>query len=235
MYSQYINNYENALKLVREVKAKDNKFETFLKHRTSLLEGNQTSLPLDSFLILPVQRLPRYELLLRDIIRYTWEEHKDFASLQLALKAIQKVTSFLNESRRLVETMEKLLSIQRRFTNLNEELLLPHRRYIKHSYLFQLTPDTKTTHKRVCFLFNDILLGADTAKFSPFAYSISNSITNSIHSNLPSFSGSTIFSASPASSLHNSSYTHLWTIPFKHSDIVLLGLFFLFFLFFLLS
>jgi hypothetical protein len=40
------------------------------------------SLDLASFLIMPVQRIPRYNLLLTDMMRNTWVDHPDYASLK---------------------------------------------------------------------------------------------------------------------------------------------------------
>lgn len=35
-----------------------------------------------AYLIMPVQRIPRYQLLLRDLLKHTEKDHNDFESLQ---------------------------------------------------------------------------------------------------------------------------------------------------------
>jgi hypothetical protein len=44
---------------------------------------------MDAFLILPVQRIPRYALLLADLYKHTWEQHADHENLQKSLNQIQ--------------------------------------------------------------------------------------------------------------------------------------------------
>lgn len=51
-----------------------------------------------NFLILPVQRLPRYVLLLRDLLKYTPEAHVDFEPLS---KAVDKMSSVADYVRRV--------------------------------------------------------------------------------------------------------------------------------------
>jgi hypothetical protein len=63
-YPIYINHYESAIRVLHEAQAKS---ATFAK----VLEESQIA----SLLITPVQRLPRYELLLRELARYTGAEH----------------------------------------------------------------------------------------------------------------------------------------------------------------
>jgi hypothetical protein len=41
-------------------------------------------------LIVPVQRIPRYVLLLEDMVKNTWENHKDLPNLQLALEKLKQ-------------------------------------------------------------------------------------------------------------------------------------------------
>jgi hypothetical protein len=40
--------------------------------------------PLESYLILPVQRIPRYQMLLSDLVKHTSPEHPDYHNLLTA-------------------------------------------------------------------------------------------------------------------------------------------------------
>jgi hypothetical protein len=51
---------------------------------------------LGSFLIMPVQRIPRYALLLRDLLKNTWEDHPDYENIQKALKLIESIGMDVN-------------------------------------------------------------------------------------------------------------------------------------------
>lgn len=70
MCSQYLNNYSNALQTVSTLHGNHN-FQQFLAAKRKDCGG----LDLMSFLIMPVQRIPRYEMLLRELNKYTPADH----------------------------------------------------------------------------------------------------------------------------------------------------------------
>ena len=53
---------------------------------------------LEDLLIMPVQRIPRYVLLLRDIIKSTWSEHNDWDGLHSALQMLEGIAVDVNEA-----------------------------------------------------------------------------------------------------------------------------------------
>jgi len=55
-------------------------------------------LDIESFLILPIQRLPRYSLLIRDILGSTPKHHKDFKILARAQGKMEMLLSYIDES-----------------------------------------------------------------------------------------------------------------------------------------
>jgi hypothetical protein len=69
-------------------------FAKFLKETR---EANPGELDLVDYLIQPVQRIPRYNLLLQQVIKYTPHDHPDRKDLQKALEATQTAASFINE------------------------------------------------------------------------------------------------------------------------------------------
>ena len=159
---------------------KDSKVVSFLNCQSSSLPGSFANLPVESLLILPVQRLPRYELLLRDIIKFTGEDHNDFKSLNQALKAVNEMTTVINESKRAMERMEQSLQIQQQFVNLTEDLLLPHRKYLKHGVLMEVERGKNIGH-RVLFLFSDILIIAEKKLKGTFSNAFFYEQTASLH------------------------------------------------------
>ena len=46
---------------------------------------------LASNLIKPVQRLPKYELIFKELLKKTFKEHPDYENIVVALKEFQKV------------------------------------------------------------------------------------------------------------------------------------------------
>ncbi|ODQ59311.1 hypothetical protein WICANDRAFT_84905 [Wickerhamomyces anomalus NRRL Y-366-8] len=73
----------------------------------SLIIGNE--LELQSFLIKPVQRLCKYPLLLRELVKYTDPNtSNNYNELNLALEISKKIANDINENQRRVENVEVL-------------------------------------------------------------------------------------------------------------------------------
>lgn len=59
-----------------------------------------------SFLIMPVQRVPRYEMLLKSVFKNTDKQHIDYEGLRKAVYEIETVAEFLNDKKRESENVE---------------------------------------------------------------------------------------------------------------------------------
>jgi len=71
-------------------------FSGFVESVVGIVDTYQLS----SLLIQPVQRVPRYEMLLMDMVKNTWETHPDLQSLQKALAAIKEIAKFINTQKK---------------------------------------------------------------------------------------------------------------------------------------
>lgn len=68
-----------------------------------------------SFLILPVQRIPRYELLLKEYLKFVRpNETAERAKIEKAVAAMHNIAAFINESKREFEHMSHLMRVQNR-------------------------------------------------------------------------------------------------------------------------
>jgi len=77
MYTSFVSNYNYAVLTIADLKEKSPAFNNFLnetRRRCNLMD-------LQSLMIQPVQRVPRYELLLMQLIKYTPETHPDSSEL----------------------------------------------------------------------------------------------------------------------------------------------------------
>merc|ERR1719474_1514698 len=72
LYLEYIGNYEKLLDLFGAKQHRNQQLTAFLR------EKRREKKPLSGFLILPVQRIPRYILLLRDLKKNTAETASDY-------------------------------------------------------------------------------------------------------------------------------------------------------------
>jgi len=72
---------------------------------------------LNSYLILPVQRVPRYSLLLRELIgcyeKYDKKNTQDYKSLVKAFEEIKTTTKDINKRVRTIENLNKLSELQK--------------------------------------------------------------------------------------------------------------------------
>ena len=64
---------------------------------------------LPNLLIQPIQRVPRYNLLLRDLLAKTSENHPDYGHLTAALKILEGVMEYLDKNITEIENIEKML------------------------------------------------------------------------------------------------------------------------------
>jgi len=103
-YTRYINNYDQSLKTLQWAQANSPELSRFLEEQAEV-----KSLSLSAFLIMPVQRLPKYELLLREALKYTPPHFDGHELLTEALSAINDVVIFINERKRSVENLSKLV------------------------------------------------------------------------------------------------------------------------------
>jgi hypothetical protein len=66
---------------------------------------------LGDYLIVPVQRLPRYMLLLTGIVKATKPEHSDYQNLTNALTKIKAATDHVNDSIKSNEKLSQFMEI----------------------------------------------------------------------------------------------------------------------------
>lgn len=67
-----------------------------------------------SFLILPVQRIPRYVLLLSDLLKNTVPQHPDYENIKAALQQIKELADYINIRKQDSEEINKILAIQQK-------------------------------------------------------------------------------------------------------------------------
>lgn len=70
-------------------------FVAFLKEARA--DKRHTQLDLMGYLIMPVQRVPRYVMLLQDMVKHTTAKHPDHAHLTQALAQMQATATLINE------------------------------------------------------------------------------------------------------------------------------------------
>ncbi|CAH3158863.1 unnamed protein product [Porites lobata] len=157
LYSTYANNFAKAQSELQEWEKKNNEFATFKKAQETRAECK--GLNLGALLITPVQRVPRYKLLLESLLNKTPRDHPDFDKLQEATVEINKVAHHINENIRQRENFQKMLSIQNALTGEGApKILAPGRLFIREGPLLKVC--SRGSQERMFFLFSDILIYA---------------------------------------------------------------------------
>ena len=118
---------------------------------------------------MPVQRIPRYKMLLEELSKYTLKGQDE--SLIEAIEEIQSVGNFLNKTLREDEAATKIIQINRKlfYRPLDEDkkiqLITPSRKFIMEGQ-FMVIPNNGLENEndsigwkyRTFYLFNDIIL-----------------------------------------------------------------------------
>ena len=138
MYAIYCSNHENAGNIYENVIATNLQFSEWISQQ-KLQNPQVKGAGLESYLIKPVQRLCRYPLLLKELLKVqthltyaiitqffvactscvtqeTDPKHPDFAKISNALDKIQAVINKVNEFKRKFEGEVNVLKVQKRIS-----------------------------------------------------------------------------------------------------------------------
>ncbi|XP_034511474.1 FERM, ARHGEF and pleckstrin domain-containing protein 2 isoform X3 [Ailuropoda melanoleuca] len=151
-FTSYFQRHDEVLTELEKATKRSKKLETVYKE----FELQKVCyLPLNAFLLKPIQRLVHYRLLLGRLCGHYAPTHPDSADCRDALQVITEVTSTLQHSLARLETLQKLTELQRDLVGV-ENLLAPGREFIREGCLHKLT--RKGLQQRMFFLFSDMLL-----------------------------------------------------------------------------
>lgn len=87
MYKQYLENFDDALTQRALLMCENKKFADLLASAQADPRCNGQGI--ESFLVTPVQRIPRYRMLLAELLKVTPESHIDHVDLKLSLVEVQ--------------------------------------------------------------------------------------------------------------------------------------------------
>jgi hypothetical protein len=154
LYKHYVNNFDKSVIALKECRSQNKRFKEFLEK----LEYTErlSKLSLDSFLILPVQRIPRYVLLLKELLRVTPSTHPDHEDLGHAHDAARELADYINRNKSDADTLNQIYAIKEQIEGY-DDLIATGRRFIRQG-------SAKRKAQVELFLFSDILLIAKHKK-----------------------------------------------------------------------
>ncbi|GHJ86190.1 hypothetical protein NliqN6_2592 [Naganishia liquefaciens] len=106
IYKEYCMKQSQAIAQLQAIRDQNTKIASYLQTVRNE-NGLIRNLDLSSFLLEPMQRLTRYPLLIRQIMKYG-EEPEELVQLDTALMSTERVLAEVNESVRLAENFERL-------------------------------------------------------------------------------------------------------------------------------
>uniref|UniRef100_A0A8C0ATA6 FERM, ARHGEF and pleckstrin domain-containing protein 2 n=1 Tax=Buteo japonicus TaxID=224669 RepID=A0A8C0ATA6_9AVES len=151
-FTSYLQKHDEVLTELEKATKRLKKLETVYKE----FELQKVCyLPLNTFLLKPIQRLMHYKLILARLCKHYTAEHRDFADCRNALKEVTEMTSRLQHSLIRLENFQKLTELQHDLIGI-DNLTAPGREFIREGCLYKLTK--KGLQQRMFFLFSDMLL-----------------------------------------------------------------------------
>lgn len=193
IYTGFINGFDAAMAILEKHTKRKKKFAAFLETRRRLLDHQQVNL--QAYILLPIQRIPRYQLLLSQLLKFTSPNHPDYTALVLAVRGIQQKANELNEAKRDHENYIELLKLTDRLST-PFVLLAPHRKLWRQGSLFLWKCKEKSSEIQIHLwfnfaLFNDMLVQfkkpntlLSQLKPNPRPYSV---LTSSSLTHVPAF------------------------------------------------
>uniref|UniRef100_W5KA02 FERM, ARHGEF and pleckstrin domain-containing protein 2 n=1 Tax=Astyanax mexicanus TaxID=7994 RepID=W5KA02_ASTMX len=151
-FTSYLQKHDEVLTELEKATKRVKKLETVYKE----FELQKVCyLPLNTFLLKPIQRLMHYKLILERLCKHYSPEHKDHHDCREALKEVAEIAAQLQSSLIRLENFQKLTELQRDLIGI-ENLTAPGREFIREGCLYKLTK--KGLQQRMFFLFSDMLL-----------------------------------------------------------------------------
>ncbi|XP_058633941.1 FERM, ARHGEF and pleckstrin domain-containing protein 2 isoform X1 [Onychostoma macrolepis] len=151
-FTGYLQKHDEVLTELEKATKRVKKLETVYKE----FELQKVCyLPLNTFLLKPIQRLMHYKLILERLCKHYAPQHRDYDDCNEALKEVAEIATQLQSSLIRLENFQKLTELQRDLIGI-ENLTAPGREFIREGCLYKLTK--KGLQQRMFFLFSDMLL-----------------------------------------------------------------------------
>ncbi|XP_054902221.1 faciogenital dysplasia isoform X1 [Poeciliopsis prolifica] len=155
MYGEYVKNFDRSMDLVNTWTQRSSQFKSVVQNiQKQEVCGNLT---LQHHMLEPVQRIPRYELLLKDYLKKLPDEALDRKDAEKALELISTAANHSNAAIRKMEKMNKLLEVYERLGG-EEDIVNPANELIKEGHIKKMSAKNGTAQDRYLYLFNNMVL-----------------------------------------------------------------------------
>ncbi|KXS18123.1 Dbl homology domain-containing protein [Gonapodya prolifera JEL478] len=156
-YRIFIENFGTTLKEIQALE-KNAEFRQFLQDTEQSPETKRQNLK--SYLLFPVQRVMRYQLLLQSIIKHSPEEHPDLENLRKARELMLSFANKVNERKKQAEETAGLFRAHEATDGCPPTIISSHRRLVTEAEVV----DQGSKKELHLFLFSDMLMIARLRK-----------------------------------------------------------------------
>ncbi|XP_027526003.1 FYVE, RhoGEF and PH domain-containing protein 2 isoform X2 [Corapipo altera] len=155
MYGEYVKNFDKAVELITAWSEKSPPFQELIAD----IQKRKVcaNLTLQHHMLEPVQRIPRYELLLKDYVRKLPPESPDRGDAEKALEMIFMVAKHSNAAIAEMERLQNLWVVYQRL-GLEDDIVDPSNQLIKEGPIQKVSTRNNSTSEKYLFLFNNMLL-----------------------------------------------------------------------------
>ncbi|NXT61430.1 FGD2 protein, partial [Chaetops frenatus] len=167
MYGEYVKNFDKAVELITAWSEKSPPFQELIADIQTVplsVAGVPAqkrkvcaNLTLQHHMLEPVQRIPRYELLLKDYVQKLPPQSPDRGDAQKALEMIFMVAKHSNAAIAEMERLQNLWVVYQRL-GLEDDIVDPSNELIKEGPIQKISTRNNSTSEKYLFLFNNMLL-----------------------------------------------------------------------------
>ncbi|XP_044211683.1 FYVE, RhoGEF and PH domain-containing protein 4a isoform X4 [Thunnus albacares] len=155
MYAEYVKNFDKAMEVLKQWTDRSPQFKAIIQEIQS--QEACGCLTLQHHMLEPVQRVPRYEMLLKDYLKKLPQDDPDRRDAEKSLEIIATAATHSNSAIRKSENLKKLLEIYE-MVGEEEDIVNPSNEFIKEGHILKLAARNTSAMERYLFLFNNMLL-----------------------------------------------------------------------------
>ncbi|KAK9885963.1 hypothetical protein WA026_013839 [Henosepilachna vigintioctopunctata] len=155
LYSSYAIGFKNTLSTLQKLRIQNPEFYNFMENQETRPEVQNK---LSALLIAPIQRIPRYRLLLQQLHELSAPKDPNYNNISESLVKVEEAAEHINKLIEEQENIQRLLEVQRCLKNNEPSIITPGRVLLKEGILLQFDKTTAPSQKFYVILLNDIIL-----------------------------------------------------------------------------
>lgn len=195
MYYEYSQNFEKSGKVRLKLKQTNRAYSDFIAQvkRSPMMRG----LDLEDLLVKPIQRLPKYLLLLKDLFKHTMKDHPDYDNIHSSLEQFEKINNENNQYINELLMFYKMAELQKllQHSKHKKKIIKSNRKFVMEE---AYTLYNKLAHQQqevLCYFLTDLIVVTERViekslsnkpketkyKITKLIYLKYNSVVRSVH------------------------------------------------------